>query len=261
MSGDLPTFSPETRDRLALLRRELADAARILSHERLSQGYGHISARLDDESYFLITPGRHLDDIDPSEIELVQLDGEPLTHRSAEGPPAETHLHAAVYRRRPDVGAVVRAHPEYLQAFGIARVAVRPTHNFGAVLGETTALYDDVRSIYSKERAETVARTLGQARAVVLRGNGCLVIGSGIRTVTVATVWLEESARLQYRALVVAASEGRHGEIAFLSEAEIHEVGAALGTPERVERRWKSLSWAAIRTPGEPTSRSGPQRP
>ena len=43
-------------DSMSQLRKDIISAARILSHQRLVQGFGHVSARIPDSDLFLITP-------------------------------------------------------------------------------------------------------------------------------------------------------------------------------------------------------------
>ena len=43
-------------DTLKLLRQDVVSACRILSQQKLVEGFGHVSARLPDTDHFLMTP-------------------------------------------------------------------------------------------------------------------------------------------------------------------------------------------------------------
>src|SRR5438309_8164749 len=178
-----------TYQALAPVRREMVLAGRILTSLGLSHSYGHISARVPNRPYFLVTPARALDDLVPDQIEVADDDGTIAAPRTREGGPAEVHLHAAVYRSRPDVAALVRAQPEFVEAFGVARRPIGALNNFGAALLGPTRLYAAVGAIDTAERGAAAARALGDGTALVLRGNGCLVVGSDVRTATVRAIW------------------------------------------------------------------------
>jgi L-fuculose-phosphate aldolase len=105
------------------LREAVCDIGRRL-HERgfVAAWDGNISHRLPDGS-FLCTPtlcpkGR----LKPDELCVVDADGRQLC-----GPRARTSeilLHLVIYRERPDVQAVVHAHPPHATAFAITGTPV-----------------------------------------------------------------------------------------------------------------------------------------
>jgi HCOMODA/2-hydroxy-3-carboxy-muconic semialdehyde decarboxylase len=219
---------------------DIVQAARLLGLLGLSRGYGHVSARLDTDGSFLVTPGKVLTEVTADELEVVDAGGHCLTSNSAAGAPAETPLHTAIYAARPDVGAIVRAQPECVEAFGIAGVEVRPVHDFGATLLGPTAVFANPALIDNFALAQEVAGALGRSSSLMLRGNGCFVVGPDIRTATVCAVWLEESARLQLAALTIARAVTRK-TVAYFSEEETGRLGNELRRADRIERKWHAL--------------------
>jgi ribulose-5-phosphate 4-epimerase/fuculose-1-phosphate aldolase len=213
----------------------------MLVRAGLSRGFGHVSARVPTEEGFLITPAVALDELVANEIELADRRGIIAEPRSVAGGPAEIHLHAAVYGARPDIAALVRVQPEFVEAFGVAGVAIRPLNNFGAALLGPSRLLDAVGSVNTAERGAAAARALGDGVVLVLRGNGCLVAGADVRTATVRACWLEEAARLQLRAATIAPAAGGPSRPTFLTDAEVVEIGERLSHPTQIERTWNAL--------------------
>lgn len=68
---------------------------------------GNFSLRLDDDSALLTASGKHKGRLAPTDFIAVDLDGQPLSEGK---PSAETLLHTGLYRRFPDVGAVLHCH-------------------------------------------------------------------------------------------------------------------------------------------------------
>jgi ribulose-5-phosphate 4-epimerase/fuculose-1-phosphate aldolase len=103
---------------VAGLREGLADAAARLFHSGfLTELGGNLNARLPRGEAVLITPsglpkGR-LRAEDMLEVDLLGLparvSGEPAAARLR--PSVEARAHASIYRRRPDVQAIVHGHP------------------------------------------------------------------------------------------------------------------------------------------------------
>ncbi|WP_404338262.1 methylthioribulose 1-phosphate dehydratase [Sphingomonas sp. MMS12-HWE2-04] len=77
---------------------------------------GNYSVRLDDGSFAVTISGRHKGRLTPADIMRIDAEGRGLT---AGEPSAETALHLAVYRRFPDVEAVLHGHSP--EAVGLSR--------------------------------------------------------------------------------------------------------------------------------------------
>jgi ribulose-5-phosphate 4-epimerase/fuculose-1-phosphate aldolase len=206
----------------------------------MSRGYGHVSARLNTDGSFLVTPGKVLTEVAEDELEVVDSEGRCVTSKSAAGAPAEAALHTAIYAARPDVGAIVRAQPDCVEAFAIAGVEVRPVHDFGATLLGPTQVFPNPALIDNASLAQDVVAALGHSNSLALRGNGCFVVGPDVRTATVCLVWLEESARLQLSALMIAgAVTGK--TVAYFSDEETRRLGNELRRADRIERKWHAI--------------------
>ena len=171
---------------------DLAAAGRVLAGEGLVGPFGQVSVRLTPEA-FLITAPVPLDRAAAAELAVV------IDVRAAAlpaGAPAEGHLHAAVYRARPDVQAVCRAQPQAAQAVAASNRPLRLLHGHGVLAGSSVPVVDDARLIRTRERAVAVADRLGDASGLLLRGNGAVTVGRSLGA-AVARMWaLEASAQL-----------------------------------------------------------------
>lgn len=207
-------------------RAELAAAARALAAAGLVDAFGHVSVRLDADS-MLITPPCPLGDVRAdSRFVQVRLNVDELPP----GVPKEAWLHLAVYRRRPDVGAVCRAQPDAALRAGVAGVPVYAVHGQGALLGDEVPVHDDARLVRDAVLAEAVAETLDDGWALILRGNGAVTAGRRLGHAISRMGLLESSARLH----LDAAAAGRSPRP--LSTAE-RSVWQAAGE-ELLDRIW-----------------------
>ena len=150
------------------IRSQIAQVGRWLYEKRLiAATEGNISVRLGDR--VLITPsGQCKGLLDPGEIVETDLDG---SKTSGEGSPSsEVILHLAIYRRRPDVGAVVHAHPPYATAFAVAGIALdRP------VLPEVVLLIGKVPLVaYATPGSDEAANNVG----TLIEGHDALLLGN-----------------------------------------------------------------------------------
>ena len=179
----------------AELRAEVLTACRVLTHFRIVEGFGHVSARLPGGERILITPRRALGLV--TEAELVEID---LSGRQVAGegrPPLEVPMHLAVYRRRADIAAIARGHPRHVAAYACAGEPLRVAHGFGANLGAVVQVFAHPFLVASAEMGEGVADALGDAEAVILQSNGMLAVGQSVPHACVQALFLEETAELQ----------------------------------------------------------------
>jgi ribulose-5-phosphate 4-epimerase/fuculose-1-phosphate aldolase len=180
------------------LRNEIVTACKVLTHFRIVEGFGHVSARIGNDRV-MITPRRALGLVTESELVELDLDGKQV---AGEGrPPLEVPMHLAVYRRRPDVMAIARGHPRHVAAYACAGEPMRVAHGFGANLGAAVPVFGQPYLITAGEMADGVADALGGGEAVILQSNGMLAVGQSVPHACVQALFLEETAELQLAAL------------------------------------------------------------
>lgn len=106
--------------REAALRRAVVHVCRRLAERGLVAGMdGNVSVRLDARRVLCTPSGASKGDLRPSDLVLVTMAGTPVGRTRAK-PSSELDLHLRAYARRPDVTAVVHAHPPVATAFAVA---------------------------------------------------------------------------------------------------------------------------------------------
>ena len=153
----------------------------------VAAGEGNLSIRLDDRTLLVTPSGRRKDELAPWDLVEVALEpGDPV---SADGdgprPSSDIAIHRAIYRARPDVGAIAHAHLVSAMALTVVGEAPDP-----AILPETALLLPTVPVVPygtpgSPELADRIAVTLASSaettpQAVILERHGAIAVGSGI---------------------------------------------------------------------------------
>ena len=207
-------------------RRDLVEAAYVLSRLGLVTAYGHVSARA--ETSMLITPAADLASVaEPAVVEV------PLAASSLPpAAPAEAWAHLALYRARPDAGSIVRAQPASAFAAAATTTSLTPLHGQAAWLGESVPVHDSAHLLRSAELAERAARALPTGEALLLRGNGALTLGA-TPGVAVARMWLLAAA---CDAFVATRATGRVTPLTVEEIASWRAVG-----DELLPRLWRHL--------------------
>jgi ribulose-5-phosphate 4-epimerase/fuculose-1-phosphate aldolase len=183
---------------LERLRRQVAAVSRRAARMGLAPGIsGNVSCRVPGQDRVLIkATGLPLARLSAREVLLMDLDGN-LLEGSELRPSKERHFHLAVYRRRPDVGAVVHLHPPYALVFAAAH-RLPPLHTGAArtFLGGRMALVPPAPS-GSRELAEAVGGALGAEgmRAAILAEHGTVTVGADLDEALSVTEYLEDACR------------------------------------------------------------------
>ena len=178
-------------------------AARALARAGLAHAYGHCSLRID-AGHFLVCAARPMGMIGAGEPGVIV----PIEGELPEGVLGEVRIHQHIYRMRPEVNAVARTMPRDVMTLSCARVTPAPRHGMGSYFSPGAPLWDDPQLVRSDEQARGVAATLGQACAVVMRGNGAVVAAAGIEQAVVLTWYLEDAARIELQLRAAGLADG-----------------------------------------------------
>ncbi len=218
------------------LRRDVALANRIAHAAGLVTAFGHISARIPDAPETFLFPTRASPALaDANRLLVLDVDG---NRRAGEGEPnTEFWIHARIYAARPDVQAVAHVHSPACVVLGQIGQALLPIHNHGGIFADGVPLYERIGLIRSRELGDQVASTLGDHRAMFLRGHGANVAEVNVRRAAIVACFLEEAAELQLRAL--AAAGGRMDALRVFTGDESERLQEQLDASGPMNRAWE----------------------
>jgi L-fuculose-phosphate aldolase len=202
-------------------RAALVAAARDSVRLGLNSGtVGNFSLR--HEGGMLITPTGILPEaMTPDQIVAMTLDG---GWQGDWVPSSEWAIHARILAARPDVGAVVHAHPDHCVALSCLRQAIPAFHYMVAGFGGTTVPCAPYACFGSTDLAQAVADTLGAGlHACLMANHGMVAVGPDMATALSRATKLETLAR-QY--LLARGA----GEPVVLTAPEMVEVAARYRT-------------------------------
>ena len=183
------------------LRRDVVDACRILSHEKLVEGFGHVSARIPDSGHFLITPRISLAMVQENRLLTMNLEGDVVD--GGDTPPFEAWLHTAIMKTKPRVNAVTRIHARVANMFSVTDRKLEPVHNHGSFFGGGVPVFETPDLVATEHLGQEVAAKLGDEPAVLLRGNGQVTVGRTIPEAVMMAIYLEEAAEILFGALQI----------------------------------------------------------
>ena len=158
---------------LDALKDKMVMVCKILQHQGVIDGYGHVTARLPDNK-ILSTPHMPPGKVAVRDLIILDADGNKLEGFGV--PNGETAMHTAISQERPDVQCVLHYHADELVAIATTGQQIKVIANCGVAFHRGTPIYDSPVLIRNEDLGNKVAQTLGDKVAVLLRGHGGTVV-------------------------------------------------------------------------------------
>jgi HCOMODA/2-hydroxy-3-carboxy-muconic semialdehyde decarboxylase len=188
---------------------DLVTANRILAHENVVDGFGHVSVR-DPQNPNRYRLARSMAPalVTAADILTYDLDSNALDANGRTSY-AERFIHGAIYKVRPEVNAIVHAHTPAVIPFGVSAVRLQPVFHMGAFLGAGVPVFE-IRDagglatdmlVSTQPLGDALARTLGAANVALMRGHGMVAVAGSIPEAVFRAYYTGQDAQLQADAL------------------------------------------------------------
>lgn len=196
-------------------RKQIIDTNRVcVDCGLISSSDGNISICVAEDHYLITASGLYKRKLKDKHILAVNSKGEMLHGKSDLKPSSEILMHMAVYRQRPDIRAVLHAHPPFATALTIAGL---PFPN--NIVPEIPALLGEVAiAAYATpgttDLAASISGLISNHDAILLSNHGSLTVGKTLEQALINLERLELVAKMFYLAKTM-------GQIVPLPDSEI----------------------------------------
>ncbi len=190
---------------------------RLYDKDLIAAGDGNVSMKLDAQRVLVTPSGFHKGFLRSEDLIVTDLGGKRL--KGQHHPSSEFLMHKACYAERPDISAVVHAHPPISVALSLAGLADSLTD---CVLSETCLLLGPILTVpYSTPTTEEVPQVLRpylqKANALVLDRHGALTMGRTLDEAWHRMEAMEHAARILHAAHAV-------GQVSALPSNEVNKL-------------------------------------
>jgi ribulose-5-phosphate 4-epimerase/fuculose-1-phosphate aldolase len=204
-----------TTSSVRTLREKVMLSCRMIGSRGVSRGsFGHVSARIPDEEDRVLIKSKGPDEealefTTERDIITVSLSGELLEAPAGLQAPAETAMHLAIYRARPEIMSVIHSHPLWvvlLTACDKPLVGMYGAYDGDAalrLLDEGVPTFQDSRTITDDALAAEFMAVMENRRACLLRGHGMTVCGASVEDATASSLTLHDLAQASYMAYAI----------------------------------------------------------
>ena len=186
------------------LKQLIVRVARRLDQKGiLTSTDGNISAKLDDGGTLITPSGCCKGELEPEQIVRLFRDGSPRSGR----PSSEIALHRTIYERRPDVRAIIHAHPPYATAYAVAGIALDQPILSEAILTLGRVPVASYAMPTAEELARSVEPLVAHHDAILLRFHGAVCFSKDIEQAGYLMETLEHVARIDYIRRALGSNE------------------------------------------------------
>ncbi len=183
------------------LRRGLVECGRICyTRGLMTSNDGNLSVRLNQDQILITPSGISKGRMDPDDLLVIDLKGNVLAAQAGRNPSSETPMHLEAYQQRPDVRAVIHAHPVFATALTVAGIEF-PSD----MLPEVILTLGDVpitpyATPASHEDADAVRELIQTHNAILLCQHGSLTVGTDLEEALIHLERIEHVAEVFWRA-------------------------------------------------------------
>jgi L-fuculose-phosphate aldolase len=192
---------------------------------------GNVSIRLKDRGFLATPTGVSKGFLKPSMLVRLDEEGAARPGRACLRPSSEIKMHLEVYRRRPDVGAVVHAHPPYATAFAVAGIPLDRCVLPEAVLTLGSVPVAPYGTPSTDEIPRSIAPFIDESDVILLANHGALSFGTDLLTAYHRMETLEHTASIVHLAMGL----GRVRTIPKAQVKKLMELREKLGISGRVK--------------------------
>ena len=174
------------------LRKEIIATCFAMEQKGINQGTsGNVSVRWG-EGLLITASGVAYETMAPEDIVYLEMDGTPHGPHS---PSSEWRFHRDIMRERPDVQAIVHAHPVYCTAQAITGQDIPAVHYMIAAAGGATIRCAPYATFGTDELSRGAITALDGRLACLLANHGLIACGPNLRKALWLAVEVEILAR------------------------------------------------------------------
>jgi L-fuculose-phosphate aldolase len=210
-------------------REALAIACRILASEGHESGLaGQVTARGEQpETWWTLQFGYGFEEASAGRMVLVDEDLKPL---QGGRPNPGTRFHIWIYRKRPDLTAIIHTHAPYASALAATGQPLRTIHMDSAMLHGTAHLAEWPGVPVADDEGRIISAALGSAKAILLANHGLLATGTSVEEAAYLAVFFERAARMQLRAMAAGGFREVKEELAVQAREFLLQPSIVKGT-------------------------------
>ena len=210
------------------IKKEICDIGkRIYDRGMVAANDGNISVKIGPNEYLCTPTGVSKGFMTPDFICKVDGEGKVIQANAGFKPSSEIKMHMRVYKERPDVNAVVHAHPMYATSFAIAGIPLTQPIMPEAIIALGCVPIAKYGRPSTEEIPDAVSEHLQYFDAVLLENHGALTFSDSLLNAYYKMESTEFYAQLLYQSKVLGGPK----EFTPQQVEDLYEIRRKFGLP------------------------------
>lgn len=176
-------------------KKELQRMGEILYQRQYITGSeGNLSLRMGSDDILITRSGVCKGELTPTD--LIKISLKKNTLNQLQKPSSELRLHLEVYRQRPEIRAVIHAHPPYVVSLSLAGISLEKPYTPESVLllgAVPTAPYGRPST---SQVSESIQKYIKKTDIIILERHGSLTVGQTLKDAFQKLEILENTAKI-----------------------------------------------------------------
>lgn len=190
------------------IKEEMCEIGRrVYNRGMVAANDGNFSVKISDNEFLCTPTGVSKGFMTPEYICKVDREGNVLEANEGFKPSSEMKMHMRIYKERPDVQAVVHAHPMYATTFAVAGIPLMEPIMPESVIAFGGAPLAKYGTPSTEEIPDSIMPYLQQYDAVLLENHGALTYSDTLLNAYHKMESLEFYARLMYQAKMIGGPQ------------------------------------------------------
>ena len=168
---------------------------------------GNVSVKLPDGNYLATPTGISKSFITPDKLVIIDGEGKVVDGLPGYKPSSEIKMHLRCYRERPDVGAVVHAHPPTATGYAVAGKSMDEYSMIETVIAIGSIPLTPYGTPSTDEVPEAITPYLQNHDVMLLQNHGALTVGADLITAYYRMETLELYAKISLTAHLLGGAQ------------------------------------------------------
>lgn len=192
--------------------KQIKDQICDVCHKMWQQGWvaandGNVTVKLEDGTFLATPTGVSKSFITPDMLIHIDEEGNMLEEDNGYHPSTELKMHMRCYKERPDVGAVVHAHPPIATGFAVAGKSLDDYSMIETVIAIGSVPLTPYSTPSTDEVPEAIAPYLPEHDVMLLQNHGALTVGCDLITAYYRMESLEMFAKITLTAHLLGGAQ------------------------------------------------------
>ena len=181
------------------MKQVLVDAChRVYNKGWVASNDGNLSARLDKDRVLCTATGMSKGLVTPDDLCIIDMDGNKLEGLAHRKPSTEMKVHLMAYRERPDVMAVVHAHPPYATGYALAGLDLSDCELPEVVIALGSIPLTKYGLPGTEELSEKMKEFIHQSDAFLMELHGVTTVGQSVMNAYFKMETVEHFAKIDF---------------------------------------------------------------